>query len=177
MYIQFAENYFLRKPELRDVEDLYVQKNDIEVRSMLGGFSTGYSRQDLSAWIEFHRSCRDEVLWIIAEADRCLGHVGLYKIDHRIRCAEFAIMIGDKAIWGQGIGKKCTSLAVKYGFTELNLNRISLTVLASNQRAIKLYKSLGFQTEGILRQGQYKDGKYVDLIMMSLLREEYAAPN
>lgn len=170
-----VEGHLLRKPEPRDVEALYQQKNDPEVASLLGGFTTGYSREDLSRWVEYHRTRAGEALWVIAKADtdRAVGHVGLYEIDHRIRTAEFAIMLGDKSAWGKGLGRACTEFAVRYGFEQLNLNRVSLQVLATNTRARGLYESIGFVVEGTLRQAQFKDGAYVDVILMSILRSEH----
>ena len=165
----------LRRPEPKDIDALYEQKNDPEVAALLGGFSMGYAQEDIRRWIEAHRTRTDEVLWVIAggDDDRCLGHVGLYRIDHRIRAAEFAIMLGDRSVWGHGIGRLCTSFATQYGFLELNLNRISLQVLATNERAVRLYGSMGFREEGRLRQAQFKGGEYIDVIQMSMLRAEY----
>lgn len=165
----------LRRPEPRDVEPLYQQKNDPEVAGLLGGFTLGYSRQDISDWIERHRKLADEVIWVIAEAesDRCLGHVGLYQIDGRVRSAEFAIMVGDKASWGRGIGKRVTRFAIRYGFSWLNLNRLQLSYLGTNLRAAKLYEGLGFKREGVLREAQYKDGRFIDVVVMSMMRSEY----
>lgn len=164
----------LRRPEVKDVEKLYVYRNDWDMIQFLGGFSTGYSMQDLHEWIEFHRTRTDEILWIIAEknSDLCLGHVGLYKIDHRVRIAEFAILLGDKTWWGKGVGKHVSRAVIDYGFRQLNLHRIQLTVLATNQRAIHLYESLGFRQEGIIRHGQFRDEQYVDIVMMGLLEDE-----
>jgi len=164
-----------RRPEPSDLPALYDQKNDAEVKRMLGGFSHGFSRKDLEDWLESHRTRKDEVLWtIVATANgRCLGHVGLYRFDPIVRSAEFGIMIGAKDAWGKGIGRAATSYAVKYGFQRMNLNRISLTVLADNERAIQLYLKIGFVHEGVLRQAQFRDGVYVDLIAMSMLRGEF----
>ncbi len=164
----------LRKLEPSDIDALYVVKNDPEIASMLGGFSTGYSRTDLEGWVEFHRVAKDEALFVIADTkDRAIGHVGFYKIDHRIRSAEFAIVIGDRSTWGKGLGRACTRFAIEYGFDELNLRRIYLEVLVTNERAVKLYRSLGFVEEGRLRQAQWQQGKYVDVLVMGLLIEEY----
>lgn len=167
--------YVLRRPEDKDIEALYQQKNDSQVATLLGGFSLGYSREDIRQWIESHRARADEVIWVIADtgADRCVGHVGLYQIDHRVGSAEFAIMIGDVAVWGQGLGRRSTAFAMAYGFKELNLNRISLRFLDTNSRAKQLYESMGFQLEGTLRQAQYKQGRYIDVRLMSILRAEY----
>ena len=165
----------LRKPEPKDLDALYVQKNDVELAAMLGGFNKGYTRADLTAWLEFHRTAKDEVLWAIAEPtkDACLGHVGLYKIDHRVGSTEFAILLGDRAWWGKGVGKACTAFAVDYAFTQLNLRRVYLEVLATNERAASLYRKLGFKEEGRLRQHQFKNGAHVDVLVMGVLRDEW----
>lgn len=169
------EDVVLRRPEPKDLEALYQQKNDPDVARLLGGFSTGYSRADIADWIEHHRKLSDEVLWLIvgAEEDRCLGHVGLYQIDYRIGRAEFAIMLGDKSAWGHGIGKKVSHFALSYGFEMLNLNRIELNFLETNTRARKLYESLGFRQEGVLRQAQFKDGRHINVVLMSILQSEF----
>ncbi len=168
-------DYIVRIPEPSDLEYLYNQKNDPEISVLLGGFSTGYSMDDMKDWLQFHRKRSDEIIWSIIKKDNgtCVGHVGLYEIDYRIRSAEFAIMIGDKSAWGKGLGNNCTVFAVKYAFNELNINRVHLTVLTTNTRAIDLYKSIGFVVEGTMREAQYKGGKYIDILMMSLLRSEY----
>ena len=166
----------LRKPEPTDIEALFIQKNDPEVAARLGGFTKGYTRADIGRWVEFHAAARDEALYVIVDAeDRCLGHVGLYKIDHRLRAAEFAIMIGDKSKWGTGIGRACTGWALRFGFDELALHRIYLDVLETNERAVKLYESLGFQLEGRHRHAQWRSGRWVDLLSMSLLEDEWRA--
>src|SRR5690606_15122000 len=120
------------------------------------------SIEDLNQWISFHRVQKDEVIWVIADLeDSCVGHVGFYQIDYRIRKAEFAIMIGDKSLWNRGLGSQITGAVLDFGFRQLNLHRIYLNVLASNQRAIHLYKKIGFQQEGILRDCQFRNGQYV----------------
>lgn len=164
----------LRMLEPRDLDALLEQKNDPDVGGLLGGFSTGYARKDLEGWLEFHRTKRNEVLWAIADGqDRCLGHVGLYEVDHRVRKAEFAIMLGDRTAWGKGIGKRVSAWVVEYGFLQLNLNRIELDVLATNPRAKSLYEGLGFEHEGTKRSAQYKDGAYIDVHMMAFLRDAW----
>lgn len=165
----------LRPLEPADLERLYRFRNDPEVAAQLGGFSTGYARADLADWLESHRRRADEVLWAIAlkPDDRCIGHAGLYRIDHRVRKAEYAILIGDREQQGKGIGREVSEAALHYGFSELNLNKVSLTVLVGNERALGLYRSLGFVVEGVLRQEQYRDSAYLDVILMSILRHEW----
>lgn len=169
----------LRPFEPHDVAHLYDFRNDWQVTQYLGGFSSGYSRRNLQDWIKFHRNRDDEVLWAIAEkkANRCIGHVGLYKIDPRLRKAEFAIIVGDPKWQGKGIGRSATVALIDWGFDQLNLHKISLSVLASNKRAIRLYETLGFRREGVLRDEQFRDRKWVDVVLMSLLEREWKSRN
>ena len=74
--------------------------------------------------------------------------------------------------WGKGIGFSIYSKFIPFLFEEYNLNKISLEVLSTNQRAISLYKKLGFKTEGIKREEIYKNNKFVDSIIMSILKKE-----
>jgi RimJ/RimL family protein N-acetyltransferase len=165
----------LRPLEPSDLDRLYRYRNDREVARHLGGFSTGYARADLAAWLEAHRNRADEVLWAIATKhdDTCIGHAGLYRIDYRVRKAEYAILIGDREHQGKGIGREVSEAVLHYGFDQLNLHKVSLSVLASNARAIRLYQALGFVQEGVLRHDQFRDGGYVDSIVMSIIEGEW----
>jgi RimJ/RimL family protein N-acetyltransferase len=165
----------LRRPEPKDIEQMYGYRNDPDVARMLGGFSVGFSRQDLEDWIERHRNRTDEIIWVIATkpSDDCIGHVGLYEIDYRVAKAEFAICIGDKTKWTKGLGAAIGKAVLRYAFRELNLHKVSLEVLDFNEAAIKLYEKLAFKLDGRLRADQFRDGKHVDSLVMSILAEEW----
>ena len=167
----------LRPIEPQDVDSLYSFRNEWSVIRYLVGFSAGYSHANLEDWIKRHSNRADEVLWTIAErtSDRCVGHVGLYQIDNRVRKAEFGIVIGEKRLWGRGLGKQVTEAVVAWGFSQLNLHKITLSVLATNSRAIHIYKSLGFTCEGLLRDDQFRDGQYLDLMLMALTEHQWHA--
>lgn len=86
------------------------------------------------------------------------------------------IMIGadiHPSFTGKGYGYKAYSEFIPYLFNTYDLHKISLEVLATNARAIHLYSKLGFVREGIKRQDVLKDGKWVDSIIMSIIKEEY----
>ena len=163
----------LRPLEPTDIDSLHVYRNDPAVVSGLGGFSTGYARRDLEDWMEFHRGRRDEILLCIADqqSDRCLGHIGLYNIDYRVRKAELAIMIGASTHHGRGLGKSACGALMDYAHQQLNIRRIELTLLANNTPAMRLYAGLGFVEEGRLIQAEYRNGEYVDVICMAHLSE------
>jgi len=74
---------------------------------------------------------------------------------------------------GKGFGKLSYEKFIPFLFKTYNLNKISLEVLSNNIIALNLYKKLGFVTEGIKRQEVYKNNKWVDSVIMSILKNEY----
>jgi len=102
-----------------------------------------------------------------------VGNCGLFNIDWQNRFAEIGIHIGEKGYWNQGFGTKAVRLILKHGFDNLNLHRLWLRVFETNHRAIRSYEKAGFTPEGKFRQAQYLDGKYVDVMIMSMLKPEW----
>lgn len=102
-----------------------------------------------------------------------VGNCGLFSIDWQNRYAEIGIHIGEKGYWDQGFGTKAMRLILKHGFDNLNLHRVWLRVYETNQRALRSYQKAGFIQEGRLRQAQYLDGNYVDVMIMSMLKTEW----
>ena len=105
-----------------------------------------------------------------AENWKLIGTIGFAELSWRNRSAEFGIMIGEKSYWGQGYGTEAVRLLSQYGFNTLNLNRIFLRVYEDNLRAIRAYEKAGFTLEGRMRQAEFRHGKYLDVLIMSLLR-------
>jgi RimJ/RimL family protein N-acetyltransferase len=166
----------LRPIELTDEPLLRRWVNDPLVRTGLlhrGPINAVRERE----WIEsLGKAAGDYVFGIVARSDdRLIGTAGLHRIDPVTRSATFGLLIGDREYQNRGYGTEATKLAVRFGFRELNLNRIALSVLANNWRAIRVYQNCGFRHEGCLRQAQYRGGGYVDEYRFSLLREEWDA--
>ena len=126
------------------------------------------------SWFEAKLADRRTHLWTVLLADRPVGMLGLTDIDHRQQSAELAWVYVELA--ARGIGAAAVRAALALGFDELNLHRISLSVLADNARAIRCYEKAGFRVEGRLREAVFKSGERRDLILMALLRPE-AAPS
>lgn len=102
-----------------------------------------------------------------------IGSCGFFHHDPVSQQAELGIMIGDKRFWDQGLGTEAVRLMLEHGFQTLNFRRITLRVMAFNQRALKVYERVGFVIEGRLRQDAFRRGKYWDTLVMSILRSEW----
>lgn len=163
----------LREIERADIARINAWRNDPEVISgLFAGFR--YITEEVDqAWFDAYLRSRDSNIRLaILNGGRHIGNVQLTGIHPVNRSAEFSIFIGDKDQRGQGAGNWATRRMILHGFTELNLNRIFLTVLEDNRPAIRVYEKAGFRTEGLQRQAVFKDGRYQNAIMMSLLAAE-----
>jgi RimJ/RimL family protein N-acetyltransferase len=111
--------------------------------------------------------------WFAVEIDGGLiGQCGLYRIDHFNRRCEPGIALG-RAFWGKGFGQSVVRTLVDYAFLHLNMNRVSLQVLADDARAVGAYRKVGFVEDGRLRQQAWVHGRFEDELLMSVLREDW----
>lgn len=177
MFIDLGESIGLRRPEMKDVEQIYQYRNDWAVIKTLGGFSYGMSRQNVQNWIEKQRTNQRDIVWAIAarEGDECIGHAGLYDIDYRIRKAELGVCLGNRAFWGRGLGSKVYVAVLDFGFKHLNLHRIETFNLATNTKTEHIKQKLGFQCEGEMRDVQFRDGQYINVRIWAVLEDDWDA--
>ncbi|PFJ05038.1 GNAT family N-acetyltransferase [Bacillus cereus] len=114
-------------------------------------------------------------LFLVAEVrnrivgfSRCEGS-NLQRLSHKV---EFGVCIL-KECWGYGIGKNLLLQSINWA-NENEVKKISLQVLETNEKAINLYKKLGFEAEGVLKHDKrLSDGKYYNTILMGRLTETF----
>ena len=109
--------------------------------------------------------------------DRLIGLISLYTLFPARREAFMGIHIGERSDWGKGYGTDALRVLLRYAFGELNLLRVSLSVLEGNERAMRSYEKCGFRYEGRERQAWAYDGRRWDEIYMGLLRDEWQSMN
>ena len=175
-----AERVRLRAIERDDIPRFVEWLNDPEVISGLL-INLPLATWDETRWFENLANRPSEERPLALEARQPggpwihIGNAGLHQLDWIARSAEFGIFIGDKSFWNNGYGSAATRLMLKHGFETLNLNRISLQVYESNPRAIHVYEKVGFVHEGRLRQATFRNGRFIDILWMSILRSEWEA--
>lgn len=74
---------------------------------------------------------------------------------------------------GKGFGKTALKLIQKRVFEEYRAHRLWLDVFEHNHRARRVYESVGFKQEGILREAVWRGESYDSLVLMSMLEHEY----
>lgn len=171
--------YKLREIERYDLPYINKWHNDLELSKSLGGGARFVGSEVDNAWYDCYLDSRSNSVRcaIVDDEDVIVGCVYLLDIDYINLSADLHIMIGEKECRGKGVGTFAIASMVNHAFFNLNLRRIQLEVLDSNEVAKNLYKKIGFVEEGRKRKAVYKTGKYVDEIIMGLLREEYQPIN
>jgi diamine N-acetyltransferase len=175
--VLYSKRVRLRAIEKEDLARFVNWLNDPEVRRNLQLFQPLSLAQE-EEWFKgiLQRPMEEQPLVIeIRQTDgwQAIGNVGLFSIRSADRAAEIGIFIGEKSLWDKGSGTEAMRLMLRFGFKELNLNRIFLRVYETNQRGVRSYEKAGFKMEGRLRQDRYMDGQYIDVFLMSVLRSEW----
>ncbi len=171
-----GERILLRALERSDLGEQYLSwLRDPEVVQYLYTGIFPVRREDLDSYYEAMTRDQQNVLFAIElkEERRHIGNVRLGPIQWVHRRADFGILIGEKAFWQEGLGTEATRMAVGYAFEGLNLNKVTLGVVAEHKAAMRAYEKVGFEVEGHLRQDLYLNGRYCDTILMGCLRERF----
>ena len=164
----------LRELEREDVNTINQWRNDASLIACLGAPYRFINGEVDKAWYEQYMHSRNNTVRcvIVDDNNTVLGLISLVNINYINRSAELHIMIGDSENRGKGIGTFAVKSMVDHAFLNLNLHRIELGVLENNYPAIRLYEKTGFVKEGIKRESHYKNGEYVNMIMMGLLNTD-----
>lgn len=174
----------LRPIELRDAQRLWEAVQDPETMRLTGTTQT-FTLEQLEGWITRVSEATDRfdfaMTSLMAGAngdldDSFIGEIVLNEYDPVLRKANVRLQSLAK-FRGRGYGREAMSLVMKFAFTPapegLGLHRLELDVLSINPRAKMLYESLGFIQEGILRDGAKDSDSFCDVIVMSILEDEY----
>ncbi len=170
-----GDRVVLRPVQAWDRERLYELVETIEVRALSSVLPPlPLSLEEVEArdkrWIEERNQ---DSAWFAIDVDaELIGICGFHSIDHFQQHAEIGIRIG-MDFRSKGYGQDAVRTLLDYGFRHLNLAKVSLRVLADDERAVGAYRKAGFVEEGRLRAHAWYDGTRHDELVMSVLRDEW----
>ncbi|MCS0635489.1 GNAT family N-acetyltransferase [Streptomyces sp. LP05-1] len=115
----------------------------------------------------------DLLLGVEALADGVLiGLVALREAAPEKGIASLDIYLGEKEYWGRGHATDAMRTVCRYGFGDMRLHKIELTVVTENHAARRVYEKVGFMEEGRLRRCFRRDGQWYDRYAMGLFPDE-----
>ena len=152
--------------------------NDLEVALPLGDEAYAMIPGEAArSWAVAAAGGQDPVFTIVERAsERAVGRCLLFGVNQTDRTAMCGLFIGEKSLWGKGLGSEALGLLLDYAFNLLNLHSVMLGVYSFNRRAIASYRKLGFREIGVRRQARIIAGQAYDVILMDLLAEEFTSP-
>ncbi len=171
----------------KDVDDILGWVNNRKVVGNLATFSGALlTREQELTYIRRMTTSNSDQVWSVRACDdkRYLGQVGIHAIHARSKVGRLACIIAREQEMGRGFGSAAIANALDRAFapaveddvdTGLGLHKIWLMVFASNERARRTYARVGFVEEGTLRDEYFHEGKWHDMVRMSLLASEWSA--
>ncbi|MEV6105208.1 GNAT family protein [Streptomyces sp. NPDC051940] len=169
-----GEQVVLRAMGPGDAESLWRWNHDPEVMRWMDDTYPGTVEHARTFLAERPRSTYgDLLLGVEAIADGTLiGLVTLRETEPEKGIATLDIYLGEKEYWGRGYATDAMRTVCRYGFDDMRLHKITLTVVTENHSARRVYEKVGFVEEGRLREVFRRDGKWFDVYTMGLLEGE-----
>lgn len=167
---------YLRPLYKKDINARYLSwLNDRRVTRYMETGAFPVTKMELEEFYQKITKSRSNVIFAIIRKKNNLhiGNIKLGNINWVHRFADLGIMIGEKRYLAKGYGQEACRLILEYAFNGLNLNKVILGVYADHKLAIKTYKKVGFRIEGRIRRMLNLDGRYVDKIIMGILRRDF----
>lgn len=172
-----GETINLRAVERHDAPLLHRWFNDPVVMRGWGWSAPVRSLQDVAAQVEDWLA-RESVLSrpeaLVAESleGDPIGLVVLRVDRPEARSVELSLLVAAEH-WGHGFGTDMVETVLAACFEGWGVHRVGVLVEDDNARALALYRGLGFQDEGRLRQAGFRDGQHVDILLLALLAPEW----
>jgi RimJ/RimL family protein N-acetyltransferase len=111
--------------------------------------------------------------FIITVESRPIGRIGLNRFRRRDRICSLYVYLGEAESQGRGHARDAVMTMLSYGFDRLDLHQVEVSTLAANVRGLHLFGTCGFVREATLRDRSFKDGRWVDHVVLSVNRAEF----
>lgn len=173
----YGKKVVLAALEEEHLEMLRELTNSPDYEKMIVGWSFPISKRDQQEWFANCKNSLAKICYVIkTEEDGAVGMIGLRDIDWKNGTATgLGMRIAKKDIRTKGLATDAWMTLMRYAFDELRLNRVNGSALAYNKASLRVCEKVGFKIEGTQRQAVYKDGKFIDLILMGCLKSDYEA--
>lgn len=163
------DKLIIRKAKPKDAKNILDYLEKTSAQSDFLSFKPGELKISVKEEINYINALnKPNCIFLIAEvAEEIVGKITLTggKTSRIKHVAELSISV-DKAYWGKGVSSELIKQALDWARKTGVITKISLKVNQNNPAAIKLYKKMGFQKEGRLKNDLKINTKYIDSILM-----------
>lgn len=166
-----SKKILLKSISVEDAEVLMELNNNIEVSKYVVGNPVIVDLKQQLGWIKNLETEKNTKRWMITYDGISVGTIILSNIDLKNLVGNMNIKLLPIS-QGKGIAKVALKEACKIAFEELGLYCLTANILAYNIKSQKLFESLGFHKDGILRSRIIKDQDRYDLFTYSLLKDD-----
>jgi ribosomal-protein-alanine N-acetyltransferase len=162
----------LRPPRPEDADGMIHWFEDMEVTRFLE-LRHPPSIEFEKEWLEKVARDPDEVIWVIEHDGRSVGTTGIHRIDWKHGIGTTGTLIGDKSVWGKGLGRELMQLRAEYAFTQLPLRKLESAYIEGNEASGRAQAACGYRQVGRHRAERFVDGRWVDMILTELMAEDW----
>lgn len=124
-------------------------------------YITSYSRDDYYRWAVIEKS-----------SGECIGQIAYFRVDTNNHQGEIEYVVGP-AFQGRGFATEMTKAVIKFGFEEINFNRIEIDCRTVNEASKKVIEKCGLTYEGTFRDYFWRKDHYEGRMVFSILKHEY----
>lgn len=142
--------------------------NDREVMQYFAGRQTEITLEEERRYLEGLLASKSDRAWSVFDGDEYVGQVSINQIYWPARNGRLFVVIR-REHQGRGLGPRAVQLALARAWSELGLHKVWLIVRRDNRGAQAMYTRLGFDFEGVLRDEYFVQGRFFDMVRMSVL--------
>lgn len=152
--------YWISDHEIQSLYSEPVYSTKQEVKELLDKYINSYEKNDYYRWSI-----------IFKETDECIGQIAYFLVDNNNHFAEIEYCIGS-VFQRKGLATEATKAVIQYGFNKMNLHKVQICHKSINIPSRKVIEKCGLVYEGTSRDFFYQDGKYIDRLYYSILKDE-----
>ena len=171
-----SREIYLRAFEFEDLDFINGLRNSNEFFDLTCGNKYFISSEYNRKWIENKISNNHDQLYLMIstiDGNQRIGYHGVSDIDYINRKAQLNSIVIDSKFSSKGYGFQSSILILNHLFYELGMNMIYLYIRTDQLASLKISEKLGFQNSGLLRSFVYKQNKFHDAYLLSVLKEDY----
>jgi len=164
----------LRPLSKKDITPQYIERlNDPNFNRYLEARHEVQTLDTVQAWVSSYNADPSRLLFGIFRNEEHIGNATIYAIDNQHKCMRVGISVGKKDFRSQGCGRLALMSLAKYGFEEMEMNRVEAGIYQHNLVAVNMFYKAGFHLEAVFKNRIIFEGEFIDMYLLVQLKEDF----